>query len=107
MRTHVLFLILWILLLLSSGVEVLSELSQYRLTAGMESIMRGPPNPRGDDNAELDALLKQKQQHLLSVADAGVEILLLGGVCFCFFRAWGIRRESASPYVWTRKANNA
>ncbi len=107
MRTHILFLILWILLLLSRVGEMLYSLGQYRVTSSLESIMRAPPRPRGDDDEQLRALLKQKQEHLESGIEAGVEILLLGGVCFCFFKAWGNRKESASPYVWTRRTKHA
>ena len=101
MRTHVLFLLLWSLLVIARVAESVSEFVEFRLAARKVEIFRGPPHPYSEDSQTMLARLEHKQNHLVAGRDAGVEVILLGGVCFCFFRVWRIRKESASPYIWT------
>ncbi len=107
MRTHVLFLILWSLLLLSRVADLVTDAGRYAIATSFGHALRASPNARTADDPEVSAPLEQRRAHLTAACDAGVEILLLGGVCFCFFRAWGIRNDSASPYVLASKPRHA
>ena len=109
MRTHVLFLILWGLLFISRPVGILHSVGEYRIAAGLEGIIQGAPYPRTEKEKQerdenLRNVVERKRRCLEEGIGTGVEMLLLAGVGVCFARAWRQRRESASPYVWTRRS---
>ena len=93
MRAHVLFFILWVLLVLIPTGDMLYSIGQYRVVQGLQTILREPPYPKTEADREahdrqMQALTERTGRYLTDIVQDGCEILLLTGVLFCFIRVW-------------------
>jgi hypothetical protein len=66
--------------------DVCSLYGQYRIACRLESTFRLGPSTNFNDNLKsVDIIKKDEEEHLDEIAERGVELLLLGGLCVVFF----------------------
>jgi hypothetical protein len=111
MRAHVLFFILWVLLVLFPAGDMLYSFGQYRVGKGLEAILSGPPYPKTDADrkardSQMQAVTSRTDGYLTDIAQDGFEILLLAGVLFCFIRVWR-RKSPQDVYAFSSKSKDA
>lgn len=96
MRIHIVFIILLTLLCLARITDMLVASGGVRLATSRQSLFKDPNKPTEDDHRRLADLEGQKNGYVEDAVQAGVELLMLGGICYCFIRVWR-KRIPANP----------
>ena len=86
MRANFLFLVLWVLLVLSRGSDMAYSYSQYRLEHKLQADVGVVSDASGRGRDKSENLIGHEAENLSSARTAGLELLALVGICFLFFR---------------------
>jgi len=86
MRKSVIFLILWSLLCLGRVGDALYSYGQFRVARGLELIYTTTPIPKEEDSETRLRIAQSKSEWTDRAVTAGVEVVLLIGICWVYFR---------------------
>ena len=86
------FLILLTLLCLARINDMLIAIGRIWFASSTQSLFKDPYKPTPGDHQRLADLEKEKMEHVEYAVQAGVELLALGGICYCFIRVWRGRK---------------
>jgi hypothetical protein len=84
MRVHTVFVILFALLCLCRIGDLCGAASEFIETSGLLSLDR-IPKPASHDEPASAALRQRRSESLEKGLECGVEVVMLAGVCGCFF----------------------
>ena len=97
LRKSFIFLTLWTLLVLCQAGDILDLINQYRAITGAERLITLPPPLEAQSQMQLlEQLTERRNEVASSAVETGVELLLLGGLCWVFFQ---VRKQATSDAV--------
>ena len=100
MRIKLLFVILWILIFLSRGGDMLYSFSQFWLSHTLQVAIVKSHQDKGTGNADTEQALEKQKVHLNAARDSAIELLILLGLMFLFLRAL----NGEKTLIFTHKA---
>ena len=77
---------LWSLLCLGRAGDALSSYGQFRIARGLESIYTTSTIPKEEDSETRLRIAQSKSEWAERAVTAGVEVVLLVGICWVYFK---------------------
>jgi hypothetical protein len=94
MRQSFVFMVVWIFVVIYQSAFLFHSLSQYRIAKGLEALYATRPPVTEEDKAQLESIVERKGHLFDTSVDGGVELVLIGALCFLHFIKWPVRERS-------------